>query len=290
MLNNQLKNWLKKFNLIVKIKRKIFSLFDGTSRSTRLNVARTFPLYIPCSGGSYNDRLRLTLEAINKIFPLLSSLASYAQNKKVTVENISKLSLHSQSKASIELLKQILDRYGSDKANNHDYHHLYGAILKNPLSVENIFEIGLGTNNTDIISNMGINGKPGASLRAFREYCPKAFIYGADVDKRILFEEERIKTFFVDQTNPLTFDSLRTKIPNNFDLVIDDGLHSPHANVASLEFGLKIIKVGGWVVIEDIGDAALDLWKVVSVLLPSNYEPHIFLAKGGIVFAVKRLQ
>jgi hypothetical protein len=247
-------------------------------------------LYAPNSGGNYNDRLKLTLEAINKIFPLLSSLASYAQNKKVTVENISKLSLHSQSKASIELLKQILDRYGSDKANNHDYHHLYGAILKNPLSVENIFEIGLGTNNTDIISNMGINGKPGASLRAFREYCPKAFIYGADVDKRILFEEERIKTFFVDQTNPLTFDSLRTKIPNNFDLVIDDGLHSPHANVASLEFGLKIIKVDGWVVVEDINVAALDLWKVVSVLLPSNYEPHIFLAKGGIVFAVKRLK
>jgi hypothetical protein len=289
-LNNQLKNYLKKFSLIVKIKRKIFSLFEGTSRPTILNVARTFPLYAPNSGGNYNDRLKLTLEAINKIFPLLSSLASYAQNKKVTVENISKLSLHSQSKASIELLKQILDRYGSDKANNHDYHHLYGAILKNPLSVENIFEIGLGTNNTDIISNMGINGKPGASLRAFREYCPKAFIYGADVDKRILFEEERIKTFFVDQTNPLTFDSLRTKIPNNFDLVIDDGLHSPHANVASLEFGLKIIKVDGWVVVEDINVAALDLWKVVSVLLPSNYEPHIFLAKGGIVFAVKRLK
>lgn len=137
---------------------------------------------------------------------------------------------------------------------------------------------------------MGINATPGASLRAFREYCPKAFIYGADVDQRILFEEERIKTFFIDQTSPETFNSLLSQIPNNFDLVIDDGLHSPHANVASLEFGLKIIKVGGWVVIEDIGDAALDLWKVVSVLLPSNYEPHILLAKVGMVFAVKRLQ
>jgi hypothetical protein len=290
MLNNQLKNWLKKFNLIVKIKHKIFSLFDGTSRLTILNVHRTFPLYIPYSGGNYNVRTRLTLEAINKIFPLLSSLANCAQNKKVTVENITKLSLHSQSKESAELLKQILDRHESDKANNHDYHHLYGAILKNPLSVENIFEIGLGTNNTDIISNMGIDGKPGASLRAFREYCPKAFIYGADVDKRILFEEERIKTFFVDQTNPFTFASLLTKIPNNFDLVIDDGLHSPHANLASLEFGLKIIKVGGWVVVEDISHAALDLWKVVTVLFSSNYEPHIFLAKRGLIFAVKRLQ
>lgn len=289
-MNNQLKNYLKKFGLILKIKRKIFSLFDGTSRPTILNVARTFPLYVPNSGGNYNDRLKLTLEAINKIFPFISSLANYTQNKKVVVESIRQLIIDSKSKTSAEVLKKILDRYGSDKANNHDYHHLYGAILKNPLGVENIFEIGLGTNNIDVISNMGINARPGASLRAFREYCPKAFIYGADVDQRILFEEERIKTFFVDQTSPETFNSLLAQIPNNFDLVIDDGLHSPHANVASLEFGLKIIKVGGWVVIEDIGDAALDLWKVVSVLLPSNYEPHIFLAKGGMVFAVKRLQ
>jgi|694.fasta_scaffold55233_6 hypothetical protein len=290
MSNNKFKNLLKKVTILVKIKRKIFSLFDGTEGSTKLNICRVFPLYNSYSGGSYNSRYLLTIEAINKIFPLLVSLANYVQEKKVMVKSIRQLSLDLKSKASAKLLKKILDRQGSDKANNHDYHHLYGMILQNPLSIENIFEIGLGTNNVDVVSNMGINGRPGASLRAFREYCPKAFIYGADVDKRILFEEERIKTFFVDQTNPLTFNSLFKKIPNNFDLVIDDGLHSAHANVASLEFGLKIIKIGGWFVAEDIGLACIDLWKVISALLPSNYETHIFLAKGGIVFAVKRLK
>ena len=289
-MKSKLKNWLKKFIFLKKIKRKFFLLLDGNWRSTNLNLANTFPLYAPYSGGSYNDRHNLTLEAINKIFPFINSLSNYVQNKNVVVESISQLSLDLNNKASAEALKKILDRYGSDKANNHDYHYLYGAILRNPKSVENIFEIGLGTNNRDIISNMGINGRPGASLRAFREYCPKAFIYGADIDKRILFQEERIKTFFVDQTNPLTFNVLLKKLPYNFDLVIDDGLHSAHANIASLEFGLKIIKVGGWVVVEDIGDAVIDLWKIVSVLLPSNYETHIFSAKGGIVFAVKRIQ
>jgi hypothetical protein len=137
---------------------------------------------------------------------------------------------------------------------------------------------------------MGSNGRPGASLRAFRDYCPNAFIYGADIDKRILFEDERIKTFFIDQTKRSTFEDLLTKLPDNFDLMIDDGLHSPDANIASLEFGLKLVKVGGWVVIEDIASSAISFWHVVSNLLQDNYESHIISADGAIIFAVKRLR
>ena len=40
---------------------------------------------------------------------------------------------------------------------------------------------------------MGIKGKPGASVRAFRDYFDKAIIYGADIDSKILFFEKRIK-------------------------------------------------------------------------------------------------
>ena len=43
---------------------------------------------------------------------------------------------------------------------------------------------------------MNINGKPGASLRAWRDYFENALIYGADIDKNILFKENRINTFF----------------------------------------------------------------------------------------------
>jgi len=286
----QIKQWLKTFPLAVKLKRKLWSLFDGSFGSTNLNVIHAFPLFLPYSAGKYKDRAKLTIEAINQAFPFLNSLAKYLKNGELVVENIESLSEDQHNKSSSAALKEILDKYGSDKANIHTYHHLYGAILCKKLEIKNIFEIGLGTNNTDIVSNMGINGKPGASLRAFSEYCPNAFVYGADVDKRILFDDERIKTFFVDQTKPATFDQIREKIPNNFDLVIDDGLHSPNANIASLEFGLKIVKIGGWVVIEDIGDAAICLWQTVAALLPNTYEPHIFSADGAIVFAVKRLQ
>ena len=42
---------------------------------------------------------------------------------------------------------------------------------------------------------------PGASLRAWRDYFVKADIYGADIDKKILFNENKIKNFYVDQEN-----------------------------------------------------------------------------------------
>ena len=45
---------------------------------------------------------------------------------------------------------------------------------------------------------MSSNGKPGASLRVWRDYFYNAEIYGADIDKTN-FSEKRIKTFFVDQ-------------------------------------------------------------------------------------------
>jgi len=36
----------------------------------------------------------------------------------------------------------------------------------------------------------------------WREYFPNANIYGADIDETILFQDERIATFPLDQTKP----------------------------------------------------------------------------------------
>jgi hypothetical protein len=178
--------------------------------------------------------------------------------------------------------------YGSDKAVHH-YHNIYGPILKNRDEIRGVLEIGLGTNNTDIVSNMGAGGRPGASLRAFRDFLKSASIFGADIDTQILFEDERIKTFFVDQTKPATLTELGKSVPSELDLIIDDGLHSPNANIATLQFGLRKIKRGGWVVIEDIAREALRAWELVSALLPNSYETHILRAEGAFVFTVKRV-
>ena len=186
------------------------------------------------------------------------------------------------------MLKLLFAKFGSDKSTGHNYHRLYGEILKNKDDISYVLEIGLGTNNLDVVSNMGTRGVPGASLRAFREYLPNATIFGADIDKRILFQEDRIQTYFVDQTDLTSLEALGKNIPDSIDLIIDDGLHSPNANLAVLTFGLKKLKNHGWLVIEDIPERAVPLWEVVAALLPDTFASKLLRDEGGLVFAVQR--
>ena len=46
---------------------------------------------------------------------------------------------------------------------------------------------------------MTLNGKPGASLKVWKDYFVNAQIFGADIDRNILFKEDRIETYHVNQ-------------------------------------------------------------------------------------------
>lgn len=275
---------LKKLGLM-KLYYFIKNFFRRNSFSL-LNIERTFPIYTPGSAGTYKTISFLTIDSINSTLKSLASLTNYdaANNGLLSFFNLDK------KFQSNEALKVKFDHFGSDKSTVHDYHKLYGKILDDINHPYLIFEIGLGTNNVDIVSNMGRLGKPGASLRAFRESYPNAMIYGADFDKRILFNEDRISTFFVDQTSPLTFESLYENIPDEFDLMIDDGLHSISANLNSLKFFMTKIRVGGYIVIEDIKIQTQDLWDVVHNLLKPDYESILFQTKAAYVFVAKRVK
>lgn len=152
-------------------------------------------------------------------------------------------------------------RHGSDKAIGwHTYTPFYQALLiEKSASFDAVFELGLGTNNVDTPSNMGVHGRPGASLRGWRDFFPNAMIYGADVDQRILFSESRITTYFVDQCRAETFDLLWKNFPKpGFDLFIDDGLHTFDAAVLTIENSIAMVRPGGFYVIEDVLRTDLD--------------------------------
>jgi hypothetical protein len=137
----------------------------------------------------------------------------------------------------------IMNQEGSDKGNGHHnfskiYHELFKDIREHPI---NIFELGMGTNNPYINSNMGPNGKPGASLRGWSKYFTLAKIYGADIDGIIVngrYDTDRIKTVWVDQRSPSTIN--------------DDGLHEVRANITFLENSHHKLSEGGIYIIEDI--------------------------------------
>jgi hypothetical protein len=175
---------------------------------------------------------------------------------------------------------------GSDKSTGHDYHHLYAHILGPRRNTElRVLEIGMGTNFPDVVSSMGEHGRPGASLRAFRDFLPNARIVGADVDQRILFQEDRISTYFVDQTRPASFNALP---PGQWDLIVDDGLHSTHANLAVVSFAIGRLRDRGWLVIEDIRESSLPVWHLAAILVPrERFETYIVRGFEGFLFVVR---
>jgi hypothetical protein len=177
--------------------------------------------------------------------------------KFIAKNDNAKINYFVQSRFLDKSLTDLMNYYGSDKGGfnkDHNFSDYYSTIFfdkKN--SIKNILEVGLGTNNTKVPSNMGLKGKPLASLRAWRDYFSSANVYGADIDKEILKDEERIKTYYVDQTSPSSISELFRNIGNiNFDIIIDDGLHEYNANICLFENSFKFLSTKGIYVIEDV--------------------------------------
>jgi SAM-dependent methyltransferase len=253
-----------------------------------LEFIHRFPLYKVSSAGTPDAVAELTISAILQTLPFLERLSLDLGHRQVLAIPADRFGTDAASLQAAAKLKELFDFHGSDKANVHNYHHVYGAILKNPAAVTAVFEIGLGTNNTDVVSNMGMQGRPGSSLRAFRDFLPNAQIFGADVDRRILFQEDRIQTHFIDQTDLGTVDALRVSMGRQFDLIIDDGLHSPNANVASLVFGLSLLKPDGVFVVEDIAPPHLPVWQVISTMLRPRFQMELVAGHAAYMCLIRR--
>jgi SAM-dependent methyltransferase len=155
--------------------------------------------------------------------------------------------------------------HGSDKSLLlHNYTTIYNALLRNsrdkPLR---IFEIGLGSNNTEFAFNMGPHGVPGASLRAWKVLFPNARIFGADIDRASLFQEDRIQTSYCDQLDKIAIEQMwsRPGFGDGMDVIIDDGLHTFEGNSVFLSESLGHLRPGGTYVVEDIATSTLPRWR-----------------------------
>lgn len=150
-------------------------------------------------------------------------------------------------------LCEIMLRNKSDKSGTHNYtfvyNHLFAPLRDKPI---NIMECGMGSNNPNIFSNMGLDGRPGASHYGWLEYFPQANVYGCDIDKDININIDRLKTFYCDQTKPETIKAMWDQLPQEFDIIIDDGWHVFPANQCFLENSFYKLKSGGIYIIEDI--------------------------------------
>jgi hypothetical protein len=159
---------------------------------------------------------------------------------------------------------RVMTMYSSDKGHAwHNYTTIYSELMaKRRDEPLRIFELGLGTNNPGLVSSMGVNGRPGASLRGWCELFPHALVFGADIDRDILFDDDRIKTFYCDQLDSVAIRDLwsHAVLQGGMDLVIDDGLHTLEANLSFLDGSLEQVRPGGIYVIEDILQETIGRW------------------------------
>lgn len=160
------------------------------------------------------------------------------------------------SSAPTEMCR-VMTKYGSDKGYRwHNYTTVYSVLFKEwrdqPLR---IFELGLGGDNPRVPN-------AGASLRGWRELFPNALVYGADINRAALLQEDRIKTFYCDQLDQASIRELwlQPDLQGGMDIIIEDGLHTFEANVSFLEGSLEQLRPGGIYIVEDIHKGTVERW------------------------------
>jgi hypothetical protein len=157
-------------------------------------------------------------------------------------------------------LCKLFEKYKSDKcpAVHHTYSSKYYELL-NPVKhqVKNMLEIGIG--NIPLMTQIIPDGYiPGASIKAWRDFFQNAIVYAVDILPEVLFEDERIKTYQLDQSSIESIQHFINNIKKEtsedfmFDFIIDDGSHIiDHMIISGYEFP-KYLKEGGIYIIEDV--------------------------------------
>ncbi len=158
----------------------------------------------------------------------------------------------------------LAQKYGSDKcpAIGHTYTPEYHDILSSLRETTTaMLEIGIG--NKPLMDGLVKNYVPGASLRMWRDYFPKATVSTCDILPDVLFQEDRINSYLCDQSNPESLLNMCNEIKNksgieSFDLILDDGSHVTEHQTTSFRTLWRFLRPGGIYIIEDIFDRTVD--------------------------------
>ncbi len=110
----------------------------------------------------------------------------------------------------------------------------------------------------------------GQSLRMWKEYFPKAEIYGVDLDENVVqYEEERIHIIIGNATKFETFETIKNALGDRRPFVIlDDASHAWSDQRMSLELFWRMLAPGGFYIVEDLECGSDGAYK--------NYPPEVF--------------
>jgi len=134
-------------------------------------------------------------------------------------------------------LRGAFDRHGCDRGTaRHNYQRVYGRLLASLRELPlHILDVGV------------LNG---AGIAAWLDYFPNALIVGMDTFDRVPLDQ--VPVMSDPRVSACTGDS-RTTFPHGlFDLIFDDGDHSPGAQLATFQNLWPHLSPGGRYFIEDV--------------------------------------
>ena len=111
----------------------------------------------------------------------------------------------------------------------------------------------------------------------WRDFFPSAKVIGVDIDKNILFNEERIETYYCDQLKAISMENFAKKAnlsENSADIIIDDGLHTFKAGISFFEGMIKFMNEDGIYIIEDVEPKDMFLYKNYFSNLTNQFTIH----------------
>jgi len=145
----------------------------------------------------------------------------------------------------VSALENLFNKFGCDKAKKHHYHLIYQDRLASFKDKQfNLLEVGIFR---------------GESIKAWLEYFPQAQIYGIDIFTRVkvedidVLQDPRVHWLKTDSTQAGVQFQMSSKWKDvQFDVVIDDGLHTPRANADTLKNIWPRVADRGQYFIEDV--------------------------------------
>ena len=144
-----------------------------------------------------------------------------------------------EKKHEFGVLTALADKYKTDKGSGgHHYTEVYEYFfypIKN--NVKKVLEIGVSE---------------GASLKMWRDYFPKAIIYGIDIKDKSRINSKTIKTFIADQADRKKLQNFIDASGAGFDIILDDGGHTIEQQQVSIGYLFRHLKRGGFYIIEDV--------------------------------------
>ncbi len=128
---------------------------------------------------------------------------------------------------------------------------------------------------------------PGASLKGWYEYFPKATIFGYDIVDGHRFDNDRVTTFVGDQSDRTDLARFVEFSGGEFDIIIDDGSHKAMHQQVSLASLFPHLKPGGQYIIEDLHVApnTVQMLRGMQRDLPGERAPSGGLGKRARAFS-----